>query len=75
MASNIADSTRIWNCKVKNPSEVIGPLGDLQHMKSYLGEGEILGAGNLFLKMKKKLFISISFINCKSNYRRNGLDY
>ena len=55
MASNIADSTHIWNCKVKNPSEVIGPLGDLQHMKSYLGEGETLGAGNLFLKMKKKI--------------------
>ena len=45
MASNVADSTRIWNCKVKNPSEVVGPLGDLQHMKSYLGEGETLDAG------------------------------
>ena len=60
MASNIADSTRIWNCKVKNPSEVIGPLGDLQHMKSYLGEGETLGAGNLFLKMKKNFFFILT---------------
>ena len=48
MASSIADSTRIWNCKVKNPSEVIGPLGDLQHMKSYLGGGETLDAGYFF---------------------------
>ena len=45
MASNVADSTRIWNCKVKNPSDVVGPLGDLQHMKSYLGDGETLDAG------------------------------
>ena len=61
MASNIADSTRIWNCKVKNPSEVIGPLGDLQHMKSYLGEGETLGAGNLFFKLKKKIIFICLF--------------
>ena len=33
------------DCKVKNPSDVVGPLGDLQHMKSYLGDGESLDAG------------------------------
>ena len=50
MASNVADSTRIWNCKFKNPSEVIGPLGDLQsYHKSYLGKGQILESGNNFL--------------------------
>ena len=74
MASNIADSTRIWNCKVKNPSEVIGPLGDLQHMKSYLGEGETLEAG-IFFQNEKKSFRCISFIKLQINYRRNGLDY
>ena len=57
MASNIADSTHIWNCKVKNPSEVIGPLGDLQHMKSYLGEGETLEAGIFFQNEKKIIYI------------------
>ena len=50
MASNVADSTRIRNCKFKNPSEVIGPLGDLQsYHKSYLGKGKLLESGNNFL--------------------------
>ena len=47
MASNVADSCCIWNCKVKDPSNVVGPLGDLEHMRSYLGEGESLDAGEV----------------------------
>ena len=45
MASNVSDSCRVWNCKVTNPEEIVGPLGDLEHMASYLGEGETLQAG------------------------------
>ena len=62
MASNVADTTRIWNCKFKNPSEVIGPLGDLQHMKSYLGKGQILESGNNFLYYEVLIFYSL-FVN------------
>ena len=63
MASNVADSTRIWNCKVKNPADVVGPLGDLQHMKSYLGDGETLDAGmGIGLGISNIKSISISLV-------------
>ena len=47
MASNVSDSCRVWNCKVTNPEEIVGPLGDLEHMASYLGEGETLKEGKI----------------------------
>jgi hypothetical protein len=47
MASNVANSCRIWNCKVEDLGEVVGPLGDLEHLRSELGEGETLGAGEV----------------------------
>ncbi len=47
MASNVADSTRVWNCKVKEPGDVVGPLGDLEHLRWALGEGETLDAGEV----------------------------
>ncbi|XP_075259309.1 uncharacterized protein LOC142351107 [Convolutriloba macropyga] len=47
MASNVSDSCRVWNCKVTNPEEIVGPLGDLEHMASYLGEGETLKEGDM----------------------------
>ena len=77
MASNVADSTRIWNCKVKNPSDVVGPLGDLQHMKSYLGDGETLDAGMGIGLGIFKYKINFHFITPFLHYisRRNGLDY
>ena len=46
MASNIADSCRVWNCKVTDPADIVGPLGDLEHMKSVFGKGQTLDAGN-----------------------------
>ncbi len=33
MASNVANSTRVWNCKIERPEEVVGPLGDLEHLR------------------------------------------
>jgi hypothetical protein len=47
MGSNVADSCRIWNCKIDDPGEVVGPLGDLEHLRSELGEGETLDAGEV----------------------------
>ena len=46
MASSVADSTRVWNVKVDKPQEVVGTLGDLEHLRGRLGPargGEPLG--------------------------------
>ena len=47
MASSVADSTRVWNVKVDKPQEVVGTLGDLEHLRGRLGEGATLKAGEL----------------------------
>ena len=47
MASNVADSCMVWNCKIEKPEEIVGPLGDLEHMRSALGPGETLDAGEV----------------------------
>ena len=33
MASNIANSTRVWNCQIQEPEVAVGPLGDLEHLR------------------------------------------
>ena len=33
MASNVADSTRVWNCQIEEPEVAVGPLGDLEHLR------------------------------------------
>ncbi len=47
MASNVADSCCIWNCKIRDPGKVVGPHGDLEHLRHVLGEGETLDAGEI----------------------------
>ncbi len=47
MASNVAGSCRVWNCRINDPGKVVGPLGDLEHVRSVLGEGETLDAGEV----------------------------
>ena len=63
IASNVPDSARVWNCAVDG--EVIGQHGDIEHMRSALGEGEVMRPGQarrtrrrdkLTLAQKKKLF-------------------
>ena len=43
IASNVAQSTRVWNAFV----EVPGPLGDCEHLREFLGEGESVDANEL----------------------------
>ena len=33
MASNVANSTRVWNCQIQEPEVAVGPLGDLEHLR------------------------------------------
>lgn len=41
MASNVSDSCRIYNCEIMNDA-LIGELGDIEHLREYLPEGETL---------------------------------
>jgi len=46
IASNVPDSTRVWNCAVDG--EVIGQHGDIEHLRSALGEGELMRPGQVY---------------------------
>jgi len=47
MASNVSDSTRVWNCQIAEPETAVGNLGDLEHLRGALGEGETLREGEV----------------------------
>ena len=47
MASTVADSCRVWNSRVRDVARVVGPLGDVEHLRHRLGEGTTLRAGEL----------------------------
>ena len=46
LASNVAASTRVWNARVMR-DEAIGSLGDVEHLRSCLGQGYVLDAGEM----------------------------
>ena len=47
IASSVSDSCKAWNCSAE--PEVIGPHGDIEHLRSFLpGEGEVLEPGQLY---------------------------
>eukprot|EP00931_Biecheleriopsis_adriatica_P061118 TRINITY_DN3673_c0_g1_i1.p1 TRINITY_DN3673_c0_g1~~TRINITY_DN3673_c0_g1_i1.p1 ORF type:complete len:355 (+),score=38.18 TRINITY_DN3673_c0_g1_i1:65-1129(+) len=45
MASNVSDSLKVWPVKLRN--EVIGHMGDCEHLRSLLGDGSTVQAGEL----------------------------
>ncbi|XP_012560212.2 uncharacterized protein LOC101236717 [Hydra vulgaris] len=51
MASNIADSCKVWNCQIL-PGEdgkcVIGELGDIEHLREFLPEAEVMKKNALY---------------------------
>ena len=47
MASNVSDSTVVWNCAVPNSGELTGNLGDLSHLSGVFGKGRTLQEGEL----------------------------
>lgn len=44
IASNVADSCMIWDCRVEIPGE----LGDCEHLRDMMGEGQMLKENNLY---------------------------
>ena len=47
MASNVAASTRVWNCEIKNPNDIVSEHGDLEHIRSFFDKGCFLRPGEL----------------------------
>ena len=47
MASTVAHSTRVWNCRVRTPGAVVGALGDIELLRARLGAGTTLEANEL----------------------------
>ena len=45
MASTRINSTRIWDAIIKNPTEVVGRLGDMEHYRDIL-ERDLSGSGH-----------------------------
>jgi len=37
MASNISDSCAVWEVKINKPAEIVGPGGDIEHLRDFLG--------------------------------------
>jgi hypothetical protein len=46
MASNVPNSSRLWDIKVRSP--VVGKLGDLEHLRDLLGDGKVLEADKMY---------------------------
>ena len=47
MASNVSDSCRIYNCEIMNDA-LIGELGDIEHLRGYLPEGETMKKNSIY---------------------------
>lgn len=47
MASNASDSCKLYNCEIMN-DDLIGELGDIEHLREFLPQGEVLEKNNLY---------------------------
>lgn len=48
MASTLSDSCRVWNARVAKHCDVIGHLGDVEHLRHFLDEGATMKKNELF---------------------------
>jgi len=42
MASNISNSCAVWKVKIINPAEIVGPHGDIEHLREFLGSRKLM---------------------------------
>jgi hypothetical protein len=47
IASNVADSCKVWPVLIENPDEITDKYGGIEHLRKRLGEGKCLEAGEL----------------------------
>ncbi|KAI9331787.1 hypothetical protein DFJ73DRAFT_799710 [Zopfochytrium polystomum] len=38
-ASNLANTCRVWNCIIRDHGDIVGPLGDIEHLRHSLNNG------------------------------------
>ena len=47
MASTVGNSCRVWDCQITN-DDLIGELGDVEHLREFLPEGEVMKPNCLY---------------------------
>lgn len=47
MASNVSNSCAVWPCLIEDAGQVVGDMGDCEHLRDHLGEPVRLEAGEL----------------------------
>lgn len=47
MASTVANSCKVWNAQIQNCADAVGNLGDIEHLREWLGEGYSLGENQM----------------------------
>jgi len=47
-ASTVRDSCRAWDMRIRDPADVVGPLGDAEHLRALLEEGTFLKESTLY---------------------------
>lgn len=48
MASTLSDSCRVWNARIDKPCDVVGHLGDVEHLRDFLDAGTNMKKNELF---------------------------
>jgi hypothetical protein len=48
MASTLSASCRVWNARIAKPCEVVGHLGDVEHLRDFLDAGTYMKKNELF---------------------------
>lgn len=48
MASTLSDSCRVWNARIAKPCDVVGHLGDIEHLRGFLDAGSTMKKNELF---------------------------
>lgn len=47
-ASTVENSCRAWDMRIDHPADVVGPLGEAEHLRDLLGEGTFLKESTLY---------------------------
>jgi len=68
--SNVDNSCAVWPLSVKNPSEIVGPGGDIDHLADFLGEPEIMESRMLYWMTDRTPHAALPNTEKKAVYRQ-----
>lgn len=72
MASTVANSTRVWNARITDSASVVGPLGDIEHLRCLLGLVWILSKVEVFFSQISRYLPLTDVVNCGPHWTRQG---